>query len=138
MLKEKYFKPISELTESPDPKAEKVPFDSLDNEITINHVKEYFKRFPQREAIVVIDDNDKPIGVIERKLAIDYLDYGLTTKGGTLSASTLEGELAPDTILPKFSCPDPECGYEDTFSLYNRKSPIPKCDVCGKEMARMN
>src|SRR3990172_8498356 len=119
MLKE-FLKPISELTKPVDPKADRIPEQSLDNEITIEHIEAYFKRFPQREAIVVVDDSDKPKGVIERKQIIYYLEYGLTTRGVTLSASTLEGELSPDTTLPKFRCP--VCHDEDTFTLYNRKS----------------
>jgi len=134
MLKE-FLKPVSELTKPVDPKADRVPEESLDNEITIKHIEAYFKRFPQREAVVVVDNSDKSKGVIERKQIIDYLEYGLTTRGVTLSASTLEGELAPDTILPKFRCP--ECHYEDTFPLYNRKSPVPECQICNNAMIRI-
>ena len=135
MLKE-FLKPLSELTKPVNPKADRVPEESLDNEITIKHLEAYFKRFPQREEIVVVDDSDEPKGVIERKAVNDLLEYGLPSKGLTLSGSTLEGELSPDLLLPKFRCPEGD--YEATLPLYNRKSPIPKCPYHKIEMTRVN
>lgn len=133
MLKE-FFKPISKLTKPINPKADRVPEESLDNEITIKHLEAYFKRFPQREAIIVVDESDEPKGVIERKEVNDVIEYGVPSKGLTFSGSTLHGELSPDTMLPKFRCP--KCGYEEVVILYNRKSPAPKCPTHNIEMTK--
>jgi hypothetical protein len=111
MLK-KFFKLLSELTKPVNPKAARVPEESLDNEITIKHVEAYFKRFPQREEIVVVDDSDEPKGVIERKAVNDLLEYSLPSKGLRLSGSTLHGGLSPDTTLPKFRCPVFYCWFK--------------------------